>query len=377
MKLYLSITPFFPTNLAFQGPFILDQVKAIQRNSDYKVVVMKPKRWFSKEEDYVYEGIEVYRFSSFELPTNLLPGLLSIISLWSLRRKLKSIGISPNDIEVVHAHVIGLGIFANGLKKLNSKILTILQHHGFDVLSLDNGLFRKFKPHLWFVKRHGIKVCSQIDLHVGVSQKTLDYLQSYNGIKIKQSYVLYNGVDTDKFYPIPGLKNAKRFTIGCVGNFQASKDQITLIKALNILKKKEYKDIYLKFVGTGSTLAYCQKYVFENGLSDVVEFIPAIPNNELVFFYNSLELFVLPSYYEAFGCVYAEAYCCNVPFIAVENQGIVEILDDTIKSLSLIRNQDYEDLANKIIFFIKNHQVQMVRINLDIDVIISKFMKLF
>ena len=45
-------------------------------------------------------------------------------------------------------------------------------------------------------------------------------------------------------------------------------------------------------------------------------------------FYQSLDLFVLPSYYEAFGCVYAEAYSCGVPFIAVKNQKLQNSCDD-------------------------------------------------
>ena len=41
-KYYIVVTPFFPTQESFRGPFIYDQVKALKKVSDYEVVVFKP-----------------------------------------------------------------------------------------------------------------------------------------------------------------------------------------------------------------------------------------------------------------------------------------------------------------------------------------------
>lgn len=374
MKIYLSITPFFPNSKSFQGPFILDQIKALERNSNYKVLVFKPKRWFSKEMDYTYEGIRIYRFRSFELPSNLFPGLFSFLSVWSFKRKLKKLNISVHDIKIVHAHVTGLGIFANALKKVNKSLVSILQHHGFDVLSLENGILNRFKLHLWLVKCQGIKVCNQIDLHVGVSQKTLEYLKSFKKIKIKDSYVLYNGVDPGKFYSIPGLKSQAQFVIGCIGNFWLLKDQITLLKSAKILVEMGMDTLLIKLVGTGVTLDSCKKYVTENQMEGFVEFIPSIPHNDLVKFYNSLNLFVLPSYYEAFGCVYTEAHACGVPFIGVQGQGISELITENEKSIWLIEKGDYLGLSQKIKTFEKTEPKQSLTLDYDIDLISCNFL---
>jgi glycosyltransferase involved in cell wall biosynthesis len=59
---------------------------------------------------------------------------------------------------------------------------------------------------------------------------------------------------------------------------------------------------------------------------------------------------VLPSYYEAFGCVYTEAMQTGVPIIAVENQGIEEVLKEEEKSFSLIPKGDHRRLADLIEF---------------------------
>ena len=67
--------------------------------------------------------------------------------------------------------------------------------------------------------------------------------------------------------------------------------------------------------------------------------------------YNSVDLFVLPSYYEALGCVYLESWATNTPFIAVKGQGIEEVMNDEMKELSLVEVEDVLDLSSKIRHF--------------------------
>ena len=260
---YLTITPFFPTEADFRGPFIFDQVEAIIKTEMYDVVVLKPKPWYSFEKDYEFEGIKVLRFKTYQLPSNLLPGLFDFLSCWSLSRKINAIGIKTTDIKIVHAHVTALGVFAISLKKKNPTIKTILQHHGFDVLSLENGILSRLKWHRSWVRNYGIKICNAIDLHVGVSQKTLDYLKTYIQITVKDSYVLYNGINPAKFYKIPNSKNQNFFTIGCIGSFWDLKDQITLLKATQIIVEENRNSIRVKLIGTGATLQTCKQYVID------------------------------------------------------------------------------------------------------------------
>lgn len=275
---------------------------------------------------------------------------------------------------MAHAHVTGLGIFANAIKRRNPRSKTVLQHHGFDVLSLKSGRMRNFSLHRSWVKNYGIRICNKIDLHVGVSQKTLDYLQSYPKIRLQNTYVLYNGVDKSKFYPKSEKKSGNKFfKIGCIGNFWAIKDQITLLKAIQILVNQGTEEVRVLLVGTGITLERCKKYAEEQGLMPYIKFIPEIPHNDLVNFYNDLDLFVLPSYYEAFGCVYTEAYACGVPFIAVENQGISELIDEEEQNFWLFPRGDYKKLSGLIHQQILHRSIQTLVHSIDINYLISAF----
>src|SRR5690606_32658547 len=98
-----------------------------------------------------------------------------------------------------------------------------------------------------------------------------------------------------------------------------------------------------------------------------------VPHDELVKFYNKLDLFVLPSYWEALGCVYLEAYNCGVPFIGIKGQGIDEIIPSTEKALFLIKKKDYIGLSKLILYHRKNIIRQKILINSNIDKLISDF----
>lgn len=378
---YLELTPFFPTEESFRGPYIYDQVKAIERNSDYEVLVIKTVSTFSaeKDESYEYQGVKVYNFKVIDIPSSVLPGLFHAINLLRFERFLKkSIGIKPEEIAFVHSHAAypagALGVDF-GRKH---RIKNFIQHHGLDVMQLSNGRLLNGKArdlNAAFIKKRFLRSVNRTDLNIGVSQKVLDELQKIDGFSNSSSYVLYNGVDTSKFFKKPKSKNDK-FTIGCIGNFCQIKDQITLLKALDILvNQKGIKDIRVIFVGSGPTLGECNGYVQEKTLSSFVEFRNEIDHSELNDFYNSLDLFILPSYYEAFGCVYAEALQVGVPIVGVKEQGIEELIKECDKESMLMHKSDYIELAAIILQRIGQPASAKIDYKWNIDEYIACFLK--
>ena len=53
-----------------------------------------------------------------------------------------------------------------------------------------------------------------------------------------------------------------------------------------------------------------------------------MPHHKLNDFYNSIDLFVLPSYYEALGCVSMEAWATDTPVLSVFGQGFSELIPE-------------------------------------------------
>ena len=313
----------------------------------------------------------MYRFTQYELPTNAWPGAGDYFNLHSFDKALKRIGIAYEDIAVVHAHVTGNAKYANYVKSKNPATRTILQHHGYDVLSLTDGRFADMQWHKRHCINYGVNLCNQIDLHVGVSEQILHYLEAYKGIYLKDKYVLYNGVDTSKFYQIE--ESHTGFHIGCVANFWELKDQITLIKAVENLICNGCTDIRVSFVGTGYTRESCERYVHDHALTDYFEFMNEVDHRQLNAFYNTLDLFVLPSYWDAFGCVYTEAYACGVPFMAAKGSGITEYIREDDFDNWVIEPHDYKSLAQNICRYMNHREKQTLKYSVDINELIKPF----
>lgn len=379
MKYYVCITPFFPTPESFRGPYVLDQVKAIARNSDYRVVVMVPASFYKKGDaaDYEVDGVKVYRFTDYTLPSYVYPNAVcDRLTYLSFRRKLREIGADPANIAVCHAHVTRNGSTAILLKRDFPDVMTIVQHHGFDVMSVTDGRLANYKCHERHCTKYGVRICNAVDLNIGVSRRTLDYVEAQSGIALKDSYVLYNGVDTSMFHPAEVRNRNDVFTIGCVANFWELKDQMTLIKAVERLAAEGLTDIKVVFVGSGYTKEDCEKYIRDKKLDRYFEFRTEVMHDRLPDFYRSLDLFVLPSYWEAFGCVYTEAYACGVPFIGVKGQGIAEIVPADSADRWLIEKGDSVKLA-ELIRRTKKHpgEPQTLSVPIDIDTLVSDYLK--
>ena len=321
-KTYLVITPFFPSKNSFVGSYIFDQINEIRNQSDFNIKVIKLVSAFSVEKDYKFEGFEIMIFRVMDLPWFISPGIFNELNTNRFKSFLKNKKI--NDVIISHAHVSYPASYLQNI--LDCK--KIVQHHGLDVLQLLNGrsnFIMKLQKN--YLIRNTIRQLNQSDLNIGVSKLVLSQLREYPSYSPKDELVLYNGVDTSKFYPIKGDVN-RSFTIGSVANFWEIKDQITLIKAIELLILDGINDIQLKLIGTGKTLDLCKKFVKDHNLSEFVIFEKERAHNLINSFYNEIDLFVLPSYYEALGCVYLESWSTNTPFIAIKCQGISELIPD-------------------------------------------------
>ena len=107
-------------------------------------------------------------------------------------------------------------------------------------------------------------------------------------------------------------------------------------------------EVKLRFIGSGSCLKYCKRYVSDHNITNNIIFENEMPHHKLNDFYNSIDLFVLPSYFEALGCVYLESWATNTKFIAIEGQGISELISNYDKKNLLAVKQSVSSLKEKI-----------------------------
>jgi glycosyltransferase involved in cell wall biosynthesis len=341
-KTYIVITPFFPSKNSFVGSYIFDQINEIRHQSNFNIKIVKIVTAFSFEKDYKFEGFEIKIFRVIDFPFFIFPGIFNDLNRVRFTSFLKKKKI--NNIVISHAHVSYPAAYLQ-----NSLVCKkIVQHHGLDVLQLLNGRSNFImKLQKKYLIRKSIIQLNKSDLNIGVSKLVLNKLREYPAYTPKDEFVLYNGVDTSKFYQIKGEKNII-YTIGCIANFWEIKDQISLIKAFELLILDGITDIQLKLIGSGKKFEFCKNFVRDHNLSAFIIFKKERQHTLINDFYNDIDLFVLPSYYEALGCVYLESWSTNTPFIAIKNQGISELIPENEINNLLADEKSPKSLKEKI-----------------------------
>jgi len=134
-----------------------------------------------------------------------------------------------------------------------------------------------------------------------------------------------NGVNTDKFRPqnkVLNLPLAKPIIL-CVSALLPYKRIELLIMAVSRLKAAS-----LLVIGDG----YARGQIISLGnklLKDRFRWIPYVSHDRIAAYYNSCQIFSLPSREsEAFGLVYLEAMACNLPIVAPDDENRRKIIGE-------------------------------------------------
>ncbi len=197
-----------------------------------------------------------------------------------------------------------------------------------------------------------MKITLRANHLIAVSNSTKKDLIRFFNVPENKISVIYEGVDHKKFYPIKNKRKNKKFVVGYVGGLGKRKNVEYI---LNIAKEfKNNKNVLFKIVGKGPDLNRLVKLKREMNL-DNVEFVGFIPEDKLNKFYNSLDLFIFPSYYEGFGLPVLEAMVCGIPVMVSNVSSLLEIVND---AEILINPKKSEEAVEKIKEIIKNKKLQ-------------------
>jgi glycosyltransferase involved in cell wall biosynthesis len=174
-----------------------------------------------------------------------------------------------------------------------------------------------------------------VDIKKYGSGKSFNIKDKYN-IPHPSKIVLFAGV-MSKSHAHKGVKYL-------IGSFK---------KVLN-----EIKDSYLVLVGDGDMVSEYKKLSKESGISTNVIFTGFILEDELIDYYKSSDIVVLPSttVQEGFGMVLIEGNACEKPVIGTKIGGIQYVIKNGKTGL-LVPPKDSEALANSIIKLLKDKKL--------------------
>ena len=176
---------------------------------------------------------------------------------------------------------------------------------------------------------------------------------------------IYNPLDKNDIIKKSRIKNKigfkkKVLKIINVGRFTDQKDQITLLKAINLIKKKI--DLNLLIVGRGKEKTNLLNFIKDNNLSKIVKLVNFQKNPFHLI--GSSNLFILTSIYEGLPNVILEAMTLK-KFVISSNcpTGPKEILLNG-KCGFLFKPGDYKKLSDLIILYSRNKKKLKPKINL-------------
>lgn len=191
---------------------------------------------------------------------------------------------------------------------------------------------------------------------IAISNSVKRSLNKFELIPSKKIFVLYNGIDYDKFFKIAEsnkISKEKPIVIGTVCRLETQKGISYLLLAMRIILTK-FPSVQLEIVGDGSLLHELQSLTKDLGISNSVKFFGKFA--DVIPFYKKMHIFVLPSLYEGFGIVLLEAMAAGIPVIATNVDGIKEVVIDGESGI-LIPARNPEAIADAVLKLIENPQL--------------------
>ena len=131
------------------------------------------------------------------------------------------------------------------------------------------------------------------------------------------------------------------------GNLYRLKGFHEALLALALLRDRGQVDWHYTIVGDGPYRNELESLARELGLAEKVTFTGRLPHAQTLAHLRSADLFLLPTWKEAFGIVFAEAAVCGVPGIGCSENG-PEMLIDHGETGLLVPPRQVEPLAEAI-----------------------------
>lgn len=265
--------------------------------------------------------------------------------------------IKKNRLDIFHTPHFNISLFSPVKKVVTIHDLIPLIFPGARSSRLSRAYYR-------FMNSQATKKARKIIVD---SKNTKRDLLKFFKVPEGKTEVIYGGV-SERFRPVNDAKSleevekkfntTKKFLL-YAGLRKPHKNLVSLIKVLEILRRKMNFDIQLVMVGKKDPrFTQVEEAAKELELEDDVLFLGEVSDEDLVLLYNAAQVFLFPSLYEGFGLSPLEAMACGTPVISSNTSSLPEVLgdvailldpNDTIKWAEKIREVfTNEDLRKKL-----------------------------
>lgn len=262
---------------------------------------------------------------------------------------LKTLAVFPKSLS------ISLTVKNLKIKKIHAHWATIPTTVAWIVSKL-NEIDFTFTAHAWDL----FKSDTMLEGKISEARKVITctnfnkkYLEEkFAGINPDKIVTIYHGMDLEKFKSDKKKEN-RMFTILSIGRLTEKKGFHFLLKACNLLKKKQIRFSCQIIYVRGDF----EKEIFQlyNSLelTDYVQFVPEMTQEKLIDYYRNADCFVLPCIITDSGDrdgipnVILEALAMELPVVTTPISGIPEVIKDGETGL-LVNPDNADELATAI-----------------------------
>jgi teichuronic acid biosynthesis glycosyltransferase TuaC len=326
----VTFTTLYPNSIfPRHGIFVEERLKHLLESGQVDVTVIAPIPWFPLKSGLFGEygklgrvprteerlGLIVHYPRYLAIPKfgmTIAPLLLSL----SLIRRFRNLKKELGDKFIIDAHYLYPDGVAACLLGMWLDLPVVMTARGNDVTVFPKYIGPKAMI-LW-----AARFCQKL---ITVSESLKTHLADL-GVSREKLLTLRNGVDLEKFKPAsPRAQNSKFSSRGLkllsVGHLIDRKGHDLTIEAVAKIQMAT-----LTIIGEGPLQSKLQHLVNQLGIDDRVSIIGVVSQAELVNYYNSADILVLPSKREGMPNVVLESLACGTPVIAARAEGVEELL---------------------------------------------------
>jgi len=291
-----------------------------------------------------------------------------------LAEKLKNKGVDVSVVKfpkVMDCHLI---------RKMKAvwKLFELINKHNIEIIHTDgtrNTIYAGIAaminniPLIWHVRASNQdrydRILTRLSSKIILVADALRSRFKMNGNNDKKFVTIHNGVDLSKFRPQEHNKYFReKYSIGnneilisVTARVERLKGQKILIEACGKLKKR-IRDFHILLAGEIVDFSYlreCQDKADEFDIKNRVTFAGQLKNIDQML--NATDIFVLPSFSEAFPRAIIEAMSAGKPGIVTNVGGCIEAVENNISGF-IVSAKDTDALANKIFLLAKDENLR-------------------
>tara|TARA_R100001369_G_scaffold29049_1_gene52147 strand:- start:5861 stop:6949 length:1089 start_codon:yes stop_codon:yes gene_type:complete len=324
---------------------------------------------------YLVGDVQTYPVNKeIELINANLTNMLSLPKVYLFLSKI----IKDYRPDVVHSHMVHANLLARLVRLIAPMSKLISTAHS----SNEGGTVRM----LFYRITHSLA-----NVTTNVSREATLAFESKHAVPNDGMRTLYNGINLDKFKYCPHarvkLNKELYLNEGCkvilaVGRFSEAKNYPNLLKAIEVLKREVNYSFKLIIAGDGELRPLLESIIKEKGLEHDVILLGR--RHDIFELMSAADLFVLPSKYEGFGLVVAEAMACECLVVATDCGGVAEVLNNSdflvppSNTVALKNKMKYAlELQGKEKSTVINKNLKHVRENFSLEDIIEKWTILY